>query len=927
MIRTIYKQIKTYQLVVLAGLLFCGIIVFAHPQVAHASTTCPTDTSRGEVTGTFFVPYQTTSPYIAYTRMMASSSTDNTLILEVDGTCYNIGGSSVPIYSGTADWTNDSADWIDTESGSSTPVSISLSPGNHTYELIGNADNVRVDRVLFVLANGGQPSCVPSGTGNNCASLINQTNNLVSGKTFYSSDGASSGSPITNINDGNETTRWISNVPGAANTPGNNPYVCVDLGSDYTLNDVGIDWAGNTVDQYQIQMSTATPTGNCTTIATGSWFTVSTGTTDNLTPDYIDTPSFSQTPSGRYLRIVFNTMQNPANNFGESIWEVGAYGTPYTPPPTCTTGESVNSPTGLSQVPDSNGSTEYTQIKLSWTAGSLGNAACSVSGYNVYRNGSLIGTINGDGSTPATTFIDNNGGAGFTAGTSNSYTVSEFDSASPTDTSAQSSPITGSTHVDNEAPTVPQSPSASASNSSESITLKWTPSTDLPNPGGVGVASYNIYRTTTLSGGQPVFGAAYTSVSGANASSFTDNGLAATTTYYYEVTAVDKVGNESAPSTVVNAITMTPPPTCTGNPSAPGKPTLTSNTVSSITLTWTASTPSSGCTLGGYKIFRADVSPTSPIGTSSTNSYSDSANLAPNTAYTYTIEAYDNSGHTTTGASGQLSTLADTTPPIAPASLTASVISSTQINLSWPAGSPGSEGVAVASYNIYRNGTILTNVPATQLSYQDTSVSPSTTYTYQIASVDKSGLVSTNKTSSQQVTTPAGTGSGKPTQPDPTITTLTNSSVAISWNPSSETGGTIVGYHAYINTILDTYNNNEGSIAAVVGQTPSYTASCLAPNANYSITVTAYDSSGNTTTSSPLKFTTLPANANHALGDVDCQGSVNATDLFTLLRQWGSTTALPTDGDSGAPGDTTVNNPNHIVESTDLFNLLRNWGQ
>ncbi|AWV06511.1 glycosyl hydrolase family 18 protein [Marilutibacter maris] len=93
--------------------------------------------------------------------------------------------------------------------------------------------------------------------------------------------------------------------------------------------------------------------------------------------------------------------------------------------------------------------------------------------------------------------------------------------------------------VDDTAPSVP-SGLASSSQTASSITLGWNASTD--NPGGSGVAGYDVYRDGSLVGSpsQP---------------SFTDSGLSANTGYSYRVRARDVAGNASAQSAAINVST------------------------------------------------------------------------------------------------------------------------------------------------------------------------------------------------------------------------------------------------------------------------------------------------------------------------------------------------------------------------------------
>jgi len=101
---------------------------------------------------------------------------------------------------------------------------------------------------------------------------------------------------------------------------------------------------------------------------------------------------------------------------------------------------------------------------------------------------------------------------------------------------------------DTQAPTVPAG-LASTSSTASSISLSWSASTDLPNPGGSGVGGYYLYRngnTTT-----PIA----TITSG---TSYTDSGLAASTAYTYQVAAFDNAtpANVSAPSAPISVSTQ-----------------------------------------------------------------------------------------------------------------------------------------------------------------------------------------------------------------------------------------------------------------------------------------------------------------------------------------------------------------------------------
>ncbi|MBV9724111.1 MAG: hypothetical protein JO299_02955, partial [Gammaproteobacteria bacterium] len=97
---------------------------------------------------------------------------------------------------------------------------------------------------------------------------------------------------------------------------------------------------------------------------------------------------------------------------------------------------------------------------------------------------------------------------------------------------------------DTQAPTVPTGLAAPLV-TANSVSLSWTASTDLPNPGGSGVGGYYLYRNGNTT---PIA----TVTSG---TSYTDTGLTAATAYSYQVAAFDKavpvnVSGLSSPLTV-----------------------------------------------------------------------------------------------------------------------------------------------------------------------------------------------------------------------------------------------------------------------------------------------------------------------------------------------------------------------------------------
>jgi mannan endo-1,4-beta-mannosidase len=96
---------------------------------------------------------------------------------------------------------------------------------------------------------------------------------------------------------------------------------------------------------------------------------------------------------------------------------------------------------------------------------------------------------------------------------------------------------------DTQAPSTPGTPAVSAVTSG-SATLTWTASTD-----NVGVTGYDVLRAPGATGG------AFSAVGSTGTTTFTDTGLAASSTYRYQVRAKDAAGNSSAGSGVATATT------------------------------------------------------------------------------------------------------------------------------------------------------------------------------------------------------------------------------------------------------------------------------------------------------------------------------------------------------------------------------------
>ena len=381
--------------------------------------------------------------------------------------------------------------------------------------------------------------------------------------------------------------------------------------------------------------------------------------------------------------------------------------------------------------------------------------------------------------------------------------------------------------LDTTPPTSPNN--VSASPSGNTVTLNWSASTD-----DVGVVRYDVYRGTSA-GFAPTSANRIGQPSG---TSFADAGLAAGT-YYYKVAAEDAAGNASAPSSDATAMIADTTP-----PSAPSG-LAASVAGTTVSLIWNAATDDVG--VARYDVYRGTSAGFTPTGSNRVaqpggTTYGDSG-LAPRTYY-YKVAAEDAAGNVSSASNEVTATIADTTAPSAPASLTATG-GTGQATLSWSA---STDDVGVARYDVYRSttsgftpgsGTRIAQPSST--SYSDPGLIAGTYY-YKVQAEDAAGNVSGSSNEAQA--------------------SVTGGSIAVSI--TSPTGGTLSG----VQTVTATASAGQGvagvqfkvdgqNLGAEDTSTPfSISWDTRAElNDTHTLTAVARDSVGNTVASSPVGVT------------------------------------------------------------------------
>lgn len=409
---------------------------------------------------------------------------------------------------------------------------------------------------------------------------------------------------------------------------------------------------------------------------------------------------------------------------------------------TTSTGSAINAPANLSAVAVSD-----REINLNWSDESNNEISFRVQRRQGTGSWAEIASL----APNTTTYLD----SGLAQETSYSYRVL---AAGDGVFSSPSNEVTATTQGE-PPPSAPANLVASASSMSQ-IDLSWSDTSG--NETG-----FRVERKT----GNDSF--TVLADLAANATTYSDTGLASNTTYLYRVRAVNAAGL-SSPSSEAQATTPTQPV-----PEAPTQLQNVSQDFSKVSLAWIDNAGDED----GYRIQRkkgsnqfeqiADL----PAGTTSF----EDTDVTDYQTYVYYVYAYNE-----IGSSAFSNILTVDIPFFHPSNLAVQAISSNQVNLSW------SDNSAVeTSYRIQRrNGTgpwiTIVNVGENVNSYSDLTVEPQTNYTYRVQGIRHS--FSSEYTATVSLTTPAVQPPAAPS--GLVIASQGQDHVVLQWNDSSanETG-------------------------------------------------------------------------------------------------------------------------------------------
>lgn len=355
-----------------------------------------------------------------------------------------------------------------------------------------------------------------------------------------------------------------------------------------------------------------------------------------------------------------------------------------------------SAPTGVAGTAGADG-----EAVLVWSA-STDNIG--VVGYRVYREGSLVATVEGLSATIT----------GLPSGAT-SFQVSAVDAAGNESLRSTSVTVTV-TGPDVQAPSVPRDLAGSSPAIGE-VSLTWSPSVD-----DVAVVGYNVFRNGAF-------------VQSTTDPAVTLTGLDGGPTSF-QVSAFDAAGNESA-RTASLAVTVLALDTT--RPTVPRDLVIVPGADFEAVLTWSPSSDNVGVT--GYRIYRSGVFVTEVVDPTATIT-----GLAVG-SNSFQVSAVDAAGNESARTASVLVTVTgpDTQRPTTPRDLVASLQPDGSVVLTWTA---SRDNVAVAGYTV-----IQTSVPVqtvTEPTATVTGLAPGN-YWFQVQAFDAAGNLSL-RTSSVLVT-------------------------------------------------------------------------------------------------------------------------------------------------------------------------------
>jgi len=444
------------------------------------------------------------------------------------------------------------------------------------------------------------------------------------------------------------------------------------------------------------------------------------------------------------------------------------------------------------------------QVNLSWSAPS-NNGGLSITNYKIYR-----GTTSG-GETLLLTLgnVLAYQDTGLTNGVTYYYKVSAVNAIGE---GPKTSEVLATPASRPDAPTNLQTTPLNTR-----VVLTWAAPLD---NGGSPIFSYKIYRGTT-SGGEILL----TTIG--NVTTYQDNSLTNGVTYYYQITAVNAIGEGLIRTSEQSAVP---------NPTVPTTPIslLAQGGNANIVLTWAAPSDNGGYAVSGYKIYRGTSSGGETILTTVGNvlTYQDNS-LGNGQTYYYKVSAINFVGEGSLSSEASVKTWAI---PGQTLNLTTYPSGIGQNTLTWDAPSSNG-GTSITNYSIYRGTfsggeTYLTTVVGTN--WIDNSLANGQIYYYKVSAVNVIGEGA--KSSEKSATTWSLPGQTLGLSASATAV----GQITLTWSaPSSDGGTSITNYKIYRGT-----TSGGEVLIATIGNVLAYNDTSLSNGQRYYYNVSAVNAVG-----------------------------------------------------------------------------------
>ena len=338
----------------------------------------------------------------------------------------------------------------------------------------------------------------------------------------------------------------------------------------------------------------------------------------------------------------------------------------------------------------------------------------------------------------------------------------------------------------------------------------------------------------------------------AGATTFSNTGLTAATTYGYRVRAINAGGFSGYSNTASATTAAPPPPPPPPPPPAPSGLTATAQGQTSIALAWADNATDET----GYRVERqvsggafAEIAQLAAGATTFSNT-----GLTAATTYGYRVRAVNGAGF-----SGYSNTASATTaappppppPPAAPSGLTATAQGQTSIALAWADNATDETGYRVERQVSGGAFSEIAQLAAGATTFSNTGLTAATTYGYRVRAVNGAGFSGYSNTAS------ATTAAPPPPPPPPppaapsglVATTQSATAIAIVWvdNATNETG-----YHVEQQTSGGAFTE----IAQLAAGITAYTSINLTASTTYGYRVRAVNAGGFSSYSNTATATT-----------------------------------------------------------------------